>query len=131
MLVATHGGQVRRFYLARGYRTFGYVALRPAGPGQPVAVVDYLSPRRWVVPLLTLAAIEASRWGSIALTATTLNPRLDRPLRAAGFIRRNRLGSTPISFWYSCSDPGLAPVVHNAGNWFVTPIDGDLVSLGD
>jgi hypothetical protein len=117
---------MRRFYLSRGYRTFGYVVLRPTQRSSAAAVVDYLCPRRWVAPLLSMAAIEASRWGAIALTCLTLNPAADLVLRAAGFLEREAPGRRPVSLRVHCADQSLAPIVHHAGNWLVTAADGDL-----
>jgi predicted N-acetyltransferase YhbS len=118
--------EMRRYYLTRGEQTFGYVVLRRTRRAGSAMVVDYLSPRRWVAPLLTLAAVEAERWGAAALTCKTLNQGADRALRAAGFLRRDSVGEPPVQLLVHPFDQAYGPVIGDPRNWLLTSADGDL-----
>jgi hypothetical protein len=144
--------RLRRYYLMRRNRALGYVVLRPTvWPGPPdrsvfsltsgsprsprrgdvpvVQVVDYLAPPRWVAPLLLAAGRAERRRGAVAMVAKTRNALADRRLRAAGFVRRQKMTDKdmPIRFMVHCSDePGICALVSDPDSWFVTAADSDL-----
>jgi GNAT superfamily N-acetyltransferase len=123
--------QLRRYYLVRRRRTIGYVVVRPTtSSGRHTAVVvDYLAPPRWVVPLLLAAGRAARREGAVALSVRTRNPRADRSLRTAGFLRSFRFDDYPIHLLVHCTDdPDICARVQDPDAWFLTAADSDLES---
>jgi GNAT superfamily N-acetyltransferase len=120
--------ELQRYYLTRRGRTLGYVVLRPDERwGRPASlVIDYLSPVRWVAPMLTCAAHEARRQGAFALVCRTLNRSADRRLRLSLFIRRGMDVAAPLRLVMRCTAPVRCAVFGDADAWLLTAADSDL-----
>jgi GNAT superfamily N-acetyltransferase len=119
----------RYYFVVRG-RPTGYVVTRPGGSEDaPTAVVvDYLAPPRWVAPMLVAAGTAARRRdGAIAMSVKTRNEPADRFLRAAAFVRRDKLTDDLIRMVVSCNaGPDVSAAVSQPDNWFLTSADADL-----
>lgn len=123
--------ELRRYYLMRRSRTIGYVALRHQDRwgDQAAFVIDYLAPRHWVAPLLTLAARAAGRDGAFALVCRTLNEPLDRALQIAGFLRRGVDVTSPLHLVLHCTDTvddAVSTRFAKSCNWYLTLADSDM-----
>jgi hypothetical protein len=125
---APDADEMQRYYLTRRGRTLGYLVLRPGERwDQPATlVVDYLSPARWVAPLLTCAAHEARRQGSFALICRTLNRPADRSLRLGLFLRRGMEVAAPLRLVMHCSAPAVCDLFGEPDSWLLTAADSDL-----
>jgi hypothetical protein len=125
---APDADEVQRYYFTRGRRTLGYVVLKPGERwDQPASlVVDYLSPGRWVAPMLTCAAHEARRQGAFALICRTLNRPADRWLRTALFLRRGMGVSAPLRLVMHCAVPSVCTLFGDPEAWMLTAADSDL-----
>ena len=120
---------LRRYYLQRGTTVLGYVVLRDTLTVRATTVVDYLSPLRWVAPLLTLAAGEAQRRRAGLLMCKTSNPGADRALRLAGFVRLAQGERLPVKLkLYEGHD--LPTELFDFRSWFITAADSDLDEPG-
>jgi hypothetical protein len=115
-----------RYYLTRKGRVVGYAVVRVTDwKGHRIGrVVDYYTGRRWVAPLLALVIAELDRKGVAAVFLEQWDPRAEYVLRALGCVRAR----PSHRFMFKAREPalaGLAPMLMQAGNWFVTPADSD------
>jgi len=122
--------EFHRFYLVRGSKVLGYVALRDGDHwgGVSMSVIDFLAPARWVAPMLTLAGQWARRRGAFALMCRTVCTPADRSLRAAGFLPRGLTAALPLRMFVHCTVPeeAVRSAVGQPDSWFLTAADADL-----
>jgi hypothetical protein len=115
-----------RYYLTRQGAVVGYAVVRVTDwKGHRIGrVVDYFTRRRWVAPLLALVMGELDRKGVAAVFLEQWDPRAEYVLRTLGCVRAR----PSHRFMFKAREPalaGLAPMLMQAGNWFVTPADSD------
>lgn len=122
--------EFHRFYLVRGAKVLGYVALQRTGhwEGFSMAVIDFLAPARWVAPMLTLAARWARRQGAFVLMCRTVCKPAERSLKAAGFLPRGLAAALPLRMFVHTTvpDDAVRAAVGAPDSWFLTAADADL-----
>jgi GNAT superfamily N-acetyltransferase len=124
-----------RHYLVQGGRVRGYVVTRRERrrDGEVLAIVDFLAPPRWMVPLLGRVIALEEAGDVVAITCRTLSRGSEAAFRAAGFIRvaaddrpgpLNRAASTPLRLMvYQGEQPDRLAFERDL--WFVTTGDSD------
>lgn len=114
-----------RYFLMRRSEVVGYAVLRmdELRGERIVRLIDYLSPRRWLMPLLALVFAESNKRGAAAVFIEQLHSRSEPFLRALGCLRLAE--SAQFMLQAAPSANGASDVLREGSVWFVSPADSD------
>ena len=115
----------QRYYVSVDGAIVGFVVLRMWLRNEEpfLSVVDYLAAPRHLGPMFGLAALRAQALGAAGVVCRATHPGTHRSLRYLGYMRRHQGARFMVKIE---GDDPLAPVVLNAGNWFLTAADSDV-----